>query len=184
MKISFTGSHSSGKSTLLSKCVEHYGDRFIYVHEVTRPAQELGLTINEWGDDRTQAYVLGEHLKNDELQGDVIMDRCFIDGWVYTTWLHSQKCVGDAIQKTYDGLWPRMVQNLDLVFFTEPVKLEHDGVRSMSEVFRDGVQSLFETQIALLEEDENFKGQVVRLKGSVEKRFKDIKVAIGELENA
>ena len=183
MKISFTGSHSSGKSTLLKKCTEHYGNKFTYVHEVTRPAQKMGLIINEWGDDKTQAYILGEHLKNDQLEGDVIMDRCFIDGWVYTTWLHSQKCVGYTIQKTYDDLWSRMIGNLDLVFFTDPVKLENDGVRSTSEVFRDGVQSLFETQITLMEEDENFKGKIVRLKGDVETRFKNIKIAIGELEN-
>ena len=183
MKISFTGSHSSGKSTLLKKCTEHYGNKFTYVHEVTRPAKELGLTINEWGDDTTQTWILGQHLKNDEIEGDVIMDRCFIDGWVYTTWLYNQKSVTDAVKDAYDNIWPRMSQQLDLVFFTEPVKLENDGVRSTSEVFREGVQSLFETQITLMEEDENFKGKVVRLKGDVETRFKDIKIAIGELEN-
>lgn len=183
MRISFTGSHSSGKSTLLQKCVEHYGIKFKYVYEVTRPAKEKGFIINEGGDDITQCYILGEHLKNDELKGDVIMDRCFIDGWVYTTWLHSERRVGDKMQQTYDNLYPEMVQNLDLIFFTEPVNLEDDGVRSTSQEFRDGIQSLFETQITLLEENEHFKGKVVRLKGDVEKRFKDIKIAIGELEN-
>ena len=48
MKISFTGTGCSGKSTLLDKCREYYGDKFTYVTEVTRPIARKGLPITTW----------------------------------------------------------------------------------------------------------------------------------------
>ena len=89
MKISFTGTGCSGKSTLLKLCQEKYGDKFEYVTEVTRPIARKGLTINEGGDDSTQRAIIDAHINNNRLK-DVIMDRCIIDGLVYTNWLYKK----------------------------------------------------------------------------------------------
>ena len=65
MIISFTGAQSTGKSTLLNKCKEEFGDKFVYFPEITRQIKsELGLAINEAGDNTTQTIIITEHIKN------------------------------------------------------------------------------------------------------------------------
>ena len=96
MKISFTGIQSSGKTTLLKKCKEHYGDKYIYVDEVTRPALEKGLQINEQGGDETQMFIIQSHIDN-ALKENVIMDRCIIDGFLYTEYLYDIGKVSQAV---------------------------------------------------------------------------------------
>ena len=74
MKIGFTGPQCSGKSTLLEKCKEYYGDKFEYVDEVTRPLAREGFKINEGGNDATQKAIIDAHVSNIQKE-NVIMDR-------------------------------------------------------------------------------------------------------------
>ncbi|MBC8416891.1 ATP-binding protein [bacterium] len=185
MRISFTGPQCSGKSTLLALCKEYYGDRFRYIEEITRPIARKGFKINEQGDDETQLQILKAHELNSELD-DVIMDRCIIDGALYTSYLFKRNKVtgevlGKAIKKYY-----RLIGKLDIVFFTEPVRMVDDGVRSTKDEFRQSMTTAFNRQRVGLEQGfcEQFKGNVVYLKGSVENRFEDIKIAIEEYEHA
>jgi nicotinamide riboside kinase len=186
MRISFTGPGCSGKSTLLKKCQEYYGDRFEYIPEVTRPALHKGMKINEDGDSKTQLYILEEHMRNDKLQ-NVIMDRCIIDGWVYTTWLHGEGKVSEVVQKTYDKLYRELVDNLDIVFYTKPVELEDDGERSTNVKFINEIEQFFDVTLATLhlhpDSDYN-KPKIVVLEGDVDKRFDDIKLAIEQYEHS
>ena len=69
MKISFTGTGCSGKSTLLTKCKEYYGDKFTYVTEITRPIARKGLPINEDGNDDTQKAIIDAHIENNKSAG-------------------------------------------------------------------------------------------------------------------
>ena len=181
MRISFTGPGCSGKSTLLKKCRDHYGDRFDYVDEVTRPALHSGLKINEDGDSNTQLYILEQHIHNDSLD-NVIMDRCIIDGLVYTNWLHMEGKVSDTVQATYDNLYKGLVKNLDIIFYTKPVKLEDDGERSTNAKFITDIETMFENIIWDLEV---YGGSpaIMFLDGDVEARFNDIKIAIKQYEH-
>ena len=72
MKISFTGTGCSGKSTLLTKCSEYYGDKFTYVTEITRPIARMGLPINEDGNDETQRAIIDAHIQNNKLDNVII----------------------------------------------------------------------------------------------------------------
>ena len=179
MRISFTGPGCSGKTTLLKKCQEHYGDEFEYVEEVTRPALKEGMKINEDGDNKTQLYVLAEHLKNDKLD-NVIMDRCIIDGFVYTTWLHMERKVDESVLNAYTKVYSQLIDNLDIVFACKPVKLEDDGERSTDSEFIEGVKKVFENVVRL--EHQFSKVSIIYLEGDVETRFNDIKIAIQKHE--
>ena len=84
MLISFSGVQSSGKSTLLKACQEHYGDRFEFVEEVTRLVKrEFSVPINEQGTGLTQCLIVNKHIENvlrfRETKG-AIFDRCILDG--------------------------------------------------------------------------------------------------------
>jgi hypothetical protein len=181
MRISFTGPGCSGKSTLLAKCRDHYGDRFDYVEEVTRPALHSGLKINEEGDSKTQLYILEQHIINNNLK-NVIMDRCIIDGVVYTNWLHMEGKVSDTVQATYDKLYKDLVKNLDIIFYTKPVKLEDDGERSTNAKFIADIEAMFENMIWSMHIYDDIPIIVV-LDGDVEHRFSKIKQSIKQHEH-
>lgn len=181
MKISFTGTGCSGKSTLLKLCIDHYGDKYQYVTEVTRPLARKGLKINEQGDDATQKAIIKAHISNNKLH-DVIMDRCIVDGYAYTTWLYSQ---GKVSQSVYDFAWDtlrKIVNDIDIIFHTEPLKLKRDGVRSVN---RDFQKDIHDMTTELLQGDpwqKIYKGKVVYLTGDVDKRFNDIIMSIEQYE--
>ena len=181
MKISFTGTGCSGKSTLLDKCREYYGDKFTYVTEVTRPIARKGLPINEDGNSDTQRAIINAHIENNKLD-NVIMDRCIVDGYVYTTWLFDQEKVTSDI---YEYAWNTLddiLNDIDIIFYCAPVQMEDDGERSINESFQKDIDNMM-TQL-LFQDDFNrsFKNNLITLEGDVETRFNDIKIAIEQHE--
>ena len=182
MKISFTGTGCSGKSTLLKMCQEHYGDKFQYVTEVTRPIARKGLPINEDGNDDTQRAIIDAHIDNNKLTS-VIMDRCIIDGYVYTEWLFNQQKVNkETYEYAYNTL-DDILNDLDIIFYCCPLEMEDDGERSVNENFQQDIANSM-TQL-LYQEDWNsaYKGTLVTLEGDVNKRFYDIKKSIEQYEH-
>jgi len=183
MKISFTGTGCSGKSTLLTKCKEYYGDRFDYVTEITRPIARKGHDINENGGDTTQKLIIEAHVDNNKLD-NIIMDRCIVDGYIYTTWLFSKGKVTDSIYNLAWNTLNEIVNDIDIIFHTAPLKMEDDGVRSISRTFQ---QDIHEMTLELLNGNpwfKAYKGRVVYLEGDVDKRFNDIKIAIEEYDHS
>ena len=178
MRISFTGTGCSGKSTMLKACQEHYGDRFQYITEVTRPLARKGFKINEEGDSATQRAIIDAHIDNDKID-NVIMDRCIIDGYVYTEWLfHEQKVTPEVYEYAYDTL-NDILNNIDIIFYCEPLEMKDDGERSTNKKFQDDINCSM-TQL-LYQEEWNcaYKGTLITLKNKpVDKRFEDIKIAI------
>ena len=182
MKISFTGTGCSGKSTLLQLCQKYYSDRFQYITEVTRPLARKGFKINEEGDDATQRAIINAHIENDKLD-NVIMDRCIIDGYVYTNWLYSRDKVDE---KTYNYAWDtfnEIFDNLDIIFYCVPLTMKNDGERSTDTNFQKDIDDMM--KYILFEDPWLPRGQkVIRLDNkSVENRFEDIKIAIEEHEH-
>ena len=184
MKISFTGTGCSGKSTLLKMCQEYYGDKFEYVTEVTRPIARKGLPINEDGGDETQRAIIDAHIKNNKLD-NVIMDRCIIDGYIYTQWLFNNQKVNE---ETYMYAWNTfndIVHDLDIIFYCCPLEMEDDGERSTNESFQKDIAT---NMTMLLYQEvycEPYKGKLVTLyPDDLDKRFEDIKIAIEEYEHS
>ena len=183
MKISFTGTGCSGKSTLLTKCKEYYGDRFNYVTEVTRPIARMGHSINEEGDDNTQKAIINAHRQNNKLD-NVIMDRCIVDGYVYTTWLYSKDKVTTETHDLAFNTLNEIVNDIDIIFYTYPLEMEDDGERSTDKRFQKDIDNMMTN---LLYEDpwfKPYKGNLVILEGDVDKRFNDVKIAIQTHEHS
>ena len=177
MKVSFTGTGCSGKSTLLNLCREQYGDKFSYVTEVTRPLARKGFTINEAGGDATQKAIIDAHIENNKLN-DVIMDRCIVDGYVYTSWLYGE---GNVTQPVYDYAWMTLneiINDIDIIFHTAPLQMEDDGQRSTNIDFQKDISDTFDILLNGIYWRNTYKGRVIYLEGEIEKRFNDIKIAI------
>ena len=172
MLISFTGAQSSGKTTLL----DHWKDCRDYwnvIPEVTRKLKRQGFEINDDGCDYidTQTAILVDHLNNifsyTNTDMDTILDRCLVDGFIYTRYFRMEGKVDEFTDKMFSRMIKRYISKYDYIFYTSPydVALINDGERSMSESFRNKIIRLYEELI--LDKYPN----VFVLEGSVETRY-------------
>lgn len=173
MIISFTGAQSTGKSTLLEKCrLDEKFKKYNFEPEVTRWVKKAySLSINEEGDEITQLSILNRHLHNylNYRGKDVVLDRCILDGLVYTLYQYHKGKVSREIYNYAELLFKKLIDKIDIIFYTEPdIDLVDDGERSVDVEFRDTIINLFEEGI------NHFNINVVRLNGSVDNRMKII----------
>lgn len=149
MKVSFTGAQSTGKTTLLDllKSDEEFRYNYEFIDEITRRMVKKGLKINEAGSNTTQLLIMNEHIKN-LLYENAIMDRCVVDGVVYTHWLYEQ---GNLEKWVFDyavNVFNRYKDRYDYIFYLKPeFEIVDDGVRSTNTQFRDEIVTLFEHYI-------------------------------------
>ena len=181
MIVSFTGAQSTGKSTLLERC--RNDDKFKsykFEPEVTRWVKKTyGLSINESGDEFTQMAILNRHMHNYLMyrDRDAVLDRCILDGIVYTCYQFSKNRVSDEVLEHASYLYRKLIDKIDIVFYTEPdIPLIDDGERSINVEFRNEIIDIFNEFLGSVEAST----KVVRLKGSVEDRMK---VIYNEIEN-
>jgi len=180
----FTGAQSTGKTTLLNKVKELYPNRFEYVTEVTRRIQRLGISINDDAKnyDLTQSLIIGDHLINymkvheqrEENVTDILLDRCIVDGYIYTKYFYEQDKVSRTVMDFAEYWFKELTPKYDVIFYTNPsnVKLVDDGVRSTSSGFRERIIELYNTEF--IDKYDN----ICTLNGSVEERIEVMKIGM------
>lgn len=187
MLIGFTGAQSTGKSTLLNQMFNDTSFRKCsFIKEVTRKVARRGLNINELGDNVTQLFILNEHLINHHLAGCTILDRCILDGWVYTQYLHEQGKVDKWVLDYAWKLLTLLVPKLDIIFYTDPVDvpLVDDKVRSVDKTFREEIIRIYmellsgENYYPDVETMSLIRSRTVFLSGDVTTRYKTIEKTI------
>lgn len=182
--ISFSGAQSTGKTTLLNHLRDKNYDesRIKFVPEVTRLIhREYDLPINEQAGGLTQVLVNAHHVENvyrrEPNHIEVkILDRCILDGLVYTDFLastHSTELL-DWMYRVSRELCFDLMCKYDIIFHTshEDVELQNDGERSVNVQFRDTIISMFDTYIDIARS--HYNANIVTLKGTVEERLKQI----------
>mgnify|MGYP001428917733 FL=1 len=194
MIFSFTGAQCTGKTTLLKHLYKENGDYpFVFVPEVTRLIRrEYNMPINESGDDLTQMLIMTEHVRNifrdraDHIVRGVhqILDRCALDGIVYSHYLLDKGKINRATYDACDLIYKKLINKYDVIFYTshEDVELVDDGERSVDKIFREDIIGLFDMymQYNIIE-----KGpRVVHLEGTVKERLKTIKSTLDKLNIA
>ena len=95
------------------------------------------------------------------------MDRCIIDGWIYTSHMCMEGKVDEFTDMMFTRMFKRYISKYDYIFYTSPydVALINDGERSMSESFRNRIIKLYEDLVL------NKYPNVFVLEGSVETRY-------------
>lgn len=175
MIVSFTGAQSTGKTTLLN-ILKAKNDDVHFVDEVTRRIKrEYNLPINEEGGILTQSMIMSDHIANVYRKYDddnlVVLDRCAIDGVVYTNWLFDNTDnISSAMFHMATEIYKAIRNEYDVIFYTDPndVELEDDGERSSDKKFRDDIIKLFNDTIKQ-------HNNIVVLCGTVEERLETIK---------
>jgi nicotinamide riboside kinase len=180
MLISFSGAQSTGKSTLLKVWQEAIPE-WDYIPEVTRLVKrEYDLPINEDGNDLTQTMIMSEHLRNAfaKREKHAILDRCSLDGLVYTHWLCDNKKVSMGTYSHTSYIFNNTIEKYDLIIYTSPedVPVVDDGERSINVKFREEIINLFEQYLS------NIPAQkLLRVKGSVRQRIDQIGLTFEDL---
>ena len=180
MIVSFSGAQSTGKTTLLNKIRGLNPFDINYVDEVTRRIKrDFNLPINESGGDLTQTMIMSDHIANVYQKynlTDVILDRCALDGFVYTQWLYNKGKVSKEVLQWAKKIYNTLIGEYDVIFVTSPadVPLVDDGERSVDKKFREEIIDIFDMYIdgmKIYSEGEN----VFVVEGTVEERLKYIK---------
>ena len=137
MNITFTGSSSTGKTTLLN-AMKHESsiiDKFWYVDEVTRLVKrEFNVDINESGaTDVTQLLIINKELENlfrynprllwPGCKG-VVHDRCLLDGLVYTEYFYKKGLVSQQVWQQAVNYWYKFHGKYDIIFYPDPRDVE------------------------------------------------------------
>lgn len=169
MIITFTGAQSTGKTTLLDKLKENtkIAQRFTFAESFTRKLQrQRNLGVGKSGDEMQRA-VLQAHLDNLE-KGDVILDRCLLDGAIYTRYyaMHGQVSAS-VLREAYIEML-RNRDKYDIVFYLKPeFGIVADGERPTSVDFQREIAKQFEDKI-------HYMRNVVQVSGSIEERMDTI----------
>jgi nicotinamide riboside kinase len=195
MIFTFTGPQCSGKSTLLQKCKEVYGDKLYYVEEVTRLIKrEHNVPINEnAAADSTQILILNKEFQNLSIDYKarkhqaILHDRCLLDGLVFTEYFAEQELlkpekdrinfhISTSLAKQY---FANFISKYDHIFYPNPhdVELIDDGERSINKNFRNCIINKYES---VWLNDERIKNKLTILKGTVEERMEAIKIKLNE----
>ncbi len=200
MLIGFTGAQCTGKTTLLNLLRDElcgkkwtqgvdevYRDEWNFVPEVTRKVMRGGLKINEEGDDVTQLFILKEHLQNHTVNKNErwVLDRCILDGYVFTRWLHEQGSVEKWVLNYACGLLSMLGERLDYILYTEPddIPIEDDGERSVNTQFRKDIVDIYEdimSKSMSTPGKDTWRDKIIRLSGSVEQRMEKIRSILNE----
>lgn len=183
MLIAFTGPQSSGKTTLID-LLKDYTDKqhfdVTYIGSSTRSLRDKGYTINNIGDtfDETQRAVIKSHLDNikyyDDRGGNVVLDRCLLDGIVYTRYFYNQGKVSDIVMNHGEYVLKNYYSAYDVVFYLDPagVPLVADNERSTDITFRKDIIEIFNEYL--------LEYKSIKLTGTIDNRLNLIKDTISK----
>ena len=182
MLVSFTGAQSSGKTTLLKRArVDTLFRKWSFVPEVTRVVKRMGFNINELGDNTTQLFILSEHLRNHHRGKNTMLDRCIVDGLVYTRYLRETGKVDTWVYQHAKNLFDLLIDKIDIIFYTDPnIPLVDDGERSVDVEFREKIIKIFEEVMSL----PKVFDKTVKLTGDTCDRYNQLKQTIQQHDKA
>lgn len=172
MKIVFTGTGSTGKSTLLKRLQADpkFNDGTInFVDSITEEAKDKGYLINEEGTEETQIAIANIHKRILDENENFVASRCILDCYCYTWYLYSKgrvtlPCVFEVRQMLED-----LFSRYDVVFYLEPeFKSVANNIRSTDTKFIQDVADVFKRTIP----EKHL--EVVPLRGTVDERMEKI----------
>lgn len=187
LRISISGTHSSGKTTLLNALQEDKDIKELkvkFIDGTTRKVKKLGIPINEAGEDATQLLCMSMDLlnyhqpyKEDEV---VISDRCLLDTFIYTKHLYLRGKVSKMCFQVVESTWELYKSKYDIILIPNhyEVPLEDDNERSVNRQFRDSIHLLFMEEV---NKDIGFYATLL-IGGPVKSRVETVKEIIEEFK--
>src|SRR3989344_5821850 len=147
MKLAIVGTHSTGKTTLIStlaKAFESQGKRVVIVPEMARLCP---FPINEGTTAEAQKWILEKQISEensfDDSEAVVICDRATIDNFAYF-FRHCAQFKPEEDLAPWEALAVDHASTYDAIFKTQKLAIaaEADGDRAVGEVFRQEMDDI------------------------------------------
>lgn len=140
MKYHFTGTQSTGKTTLLKELSQSHPNYEIITEVVRCLQKNMNININEKGNEASQILIFNAYLQKVLFQENYISDRSLIDVIAYTKYIAENSPEFDnTILSIQEQLLDFVVKNnlIGTIFYIPiEIPLFLDGVRSSNEDFR------------------------------------------------
>ena len=178
MKLIFTGSQGTGKSTILNNTPITNK-----ITEVVRSLSKEGVKINRAGDAEGQQIIFEAYKELLAQKGDWVSDRGLTDVLAYTIYLQMNASDDEEKTKLTNVMLSQMEdlvkynkKNPDVMYVYFPIEFDvvGDGVRDTDEVYRADIDSLI---VRLLDIS---GAHYITIHGSVEERIDTIYNLLGE----
>ena len=143
-RIALVGASSVGKTTVYELLKDRLPE-FNFINESTRTVGKYGFPINEQGTSETQLAISSFHLEALLQPGDVVLDRCYLDLVVYSTYMEN---ISDSTYNYILDTWMRVMnQYTHFIYFPIEFLSKDDGIRSVNEEWRTKIDNHFRTAL-------------------------------------
>jgi nicotinamide riboside kinase len=140
MKIALTGTHSSGKTSLVNSLskLNEFKNYTIFTERTKELKQEFNIKLNDDSELISQYIMVGERAKELFKIGDILCDRSIYDVCSYT--LGSKSIEWKYKEIFVKGCVPLM-KEYDVIIYVSPhgVELENNSLRSMDLTYRNKI---------------------------------------------
>lgn len=177
MKLIYTGTQGTGKSTILRKTpIENK------ITEVVRNLSQKGIKINRDGDAEGQQIIFDTYRSLLSQDGDWVSDRGLTDVLAYTIYLQSHEKDSEKRQKLTSVMMSQLKdlmkynkehQDVIYVYFPIEFPVVGDGVRDVDETYRADIDKLIVSLLSMS------GAHYITITGKVEERLNTIYNLIG-----
>ena len=140
-RIALVGASSTGKTTVY-ELLKNKLPKYEFINESTRTVGSYGFPINEAGTSETQLAISSFHLEALLRPGNVVLDRCYMDLIVYSTFMDK---ISKEAYNYIEDTWNRVKNEYThYIYFPIEFKSVDDGVRSVNEGWREKIDEEFQ----------------------------------------
>jgi hypothetical protein len=169
VKISFTGSHSVGKKTIINNLINYKPFKeYKIISNITRELlNEYQIDINEKTNQRSQLIIFNKYIEKFLLIENYISDRSILDVFAYTLYLN--KKVNKRIIDYMYNFCDLYIDSLyDLLFYV-PIeyKIINDGIRSTNIKYQREIDNII---VSLIRHYEDRLINIYDISGTAEER--------------
>jgi len=177
MKIGFTGSHSTGKTTLVNVLMSsHYFNDYKLDTNVTRWIKEIGFNINKDGESIGQELIMIRRVAYLFAYDNILSDRSVIDVLAYTESGYDLGKIDANAYNRIKSLFQRSYNEYNHIFYLSPeFGIVDDGVRLTDISYQNEIDDRIKSII------KRFDIKVTHINGDVVSRMNKVLKICGGL---
>lgn len=140
LKYALTGTHSSGKTSLINYLteVEEFSNFTFFTERTKYLKDNFKVTLNDDSQIISQYMFLGERARELHYPQSTFTDRSIYDVMAYTL---SAKSISDEDKGAFINACQPLIRYYDCIFYVDPegVLIEDNGLRHTSSIYRDQI---------------------------------------------